>query len=926
MEQRLAIKPPYFEPAELAAELVALHAASAGDNAALRAALAARIKRLVKDARAAARAALDADVDGRRCARGLSAFTDAMITVLYEFTTCHVFPPGNRSTSERMAVVATGGYGRGLLAPRSDIDLLFLLPWKQTAWGESITEFMLYVLWDAGLKVGHAVRTVEQCVALAKSDMTVRTALLDVRFLLGSRDLFDDLEERYRDDVVRGTDLRAFFEAKLAERDERHERTGQSRYRVEPNIKDGKGGLRDLHTLHWLLKSMQLAGPYEKIEAQDVFSTAERRTFERCEGFLWTVRCQLHFVAGRAEERLSFELQPILAELLGYKQHGGLKRVERFMRHYFLIAREVGQLTLVACAALEMKQLKASPLRSGLLTPLTWQTRTRIRRMTDFRIESNRITVANRDVLRQNPANIIRLFQLAEQLDVPFHPDALRLVRESLKLIDDDLRRDKEANRIFLELLTARTGVERVLRGMNEAGVLGRFIPEFGRVVAMMQFNMYHHHTVDEHLIRSVGLLSQIEAGTLEDDHPLATQIIKDVDMENRRALYVAQFLHDIGKGRKEDHSLVGARIARTLCPRLGLTKAETETVAWLIENHLVMSVFAQSRDLNDPKTVSDFAAIVQSPERLRLLLILTVADIRAVGPGVWNGWKGQLLRNLYHETEPVLAGGHSKLARKERIEAAQERLRHALAGWKDEDIDRLITRFESDYWLRTAPDKQIARAQLCLEAEKKGAEFAFAVTTDAFTAVTELTVLARNAPRLLALFAGACAAAGADIMGAHISTTRDGYALDTFLLKREHAEADEKRRADRIGETMRKLIEGRTSMTALMARKKPLPARLDAFHVEPQCIINNTLSDTLTVIEVAGLDRPGLLYALTSALSDLELDINTAHITTYGERAVDVFYVTDLAGRKLTDERQREVVRNTLLAVLAGPAPAREA
>jgi [protein-PII] uridylyltransferase len=590
------------------------------------------------------------------------------------------------------------------------------------------------------------------------------------------------------------------------------------------------------------------------------------------------------------------------------------------MKHYFLIAKEVGELTLVIAAALELKQLKAQPAAEIHVPQQTWRDRALLRRRTDFRIENGRIGVANRDVFKRNPVNIIRLFRLAQEYGVEHHPETLRLVRHSLRLIDDRLRRDIEANRLFRELLTAKVGAEQALRAMNEAGVLGRFVPEFGRTVAMMQFNMYHHYTVDEHLIRSVGILSDIESGKLVEDHPLASQIFPDI--QNRRALYVAQLLHDAGKGHAEDHSIVGARLARELGPRLGLGPSETETAAWLVEHHLDMSTFAQSRDINDPKTIRDFAAVVQSPERLRLLLILTVADIRAVGPGVWNGWKGQLLRSLYYETETVLAGGHSKLANKNRLAAAELGLREALADWGEDEIDRFAARLHPSYWLRTETAKQAEHARLIARAEAEGKSFAYDVTSDAFTAVTELTVLAPNDKGLLALMAGACAAAGANIMGAHITTTRDGLALDTFLLQREHNERDEHRRAERIGETIEKLIAGRLKMEHLLrGRHQKLGRRIDAFTIVPEVNVSNSISEIFTVIEVSGLDRPGLLYALTSALAELGLDINSAHVATYGERAVDVFYVTGVDGRKVADEGWSRQIRERLLAVLAVPA-----
>ena len=909
---------PYFDPAGLRAELTGIFHAAGGDASKARPAIVDRLKALVKSSRAAARGQLEADGNGRRCARGLASFQDELIKLLFDYTAAHVYRATNPSDAERMSIVATGGYGREMLAPGSDIDLLFLLPYKQTPWGESVAEYMLYALWDLGFKVGHATRTVDQCIKMALADITIRTSLLDIWLIHGDASLFADLERRMRSDVIASTQ-RTFIDVKMAERDERHRRTGESRYRVEPNIKDGKGGLRDLHTLHWLSKYIYGSEVGEATLAAGVFTRAEIVTFRRCEDFLWTVRCHLHFLTGRAEERLSFDLQPPLAAKLGYKTHNGLKAVERFMKHYFLVAKDVGDLTTILCSALEMQQLKTRPGLSRILNPMTWRARRQIRTRTEFRVDNDRINVADKDVFKRDPVNLIRLFAQAEHHDAFLHPDAIRLIRSSLNLIDDKLRNDPEANRIFLELLTGRVNPADNLRRMNESGVLGRFIPAFGRVIALMQYNMYHSYTVDEHLIRTVGMVAEIEKGVSVAELPLSTEVIKTTQC--RRALYLAAFLHDIGKGRIEDHSVVGARVARELGPRLGLEAAETETVAWLIEQHLTMSNIAQTRDITDPRTIHDFAEVVQSPERLKLLLLLTVADIRAVGPATWNGWKGQLLRTLYYDTEPLVAGGHTQVERGRRVAEAQKALRAALSGSMPEaDIEHFVGRHYSDYWLKTETRKQVEHARLLARAEAEGKKLATDIGTDSFQAITELTVFAPNHPRLLALFAGACAAAGANISGAHISTTRDGFALDTFLLAREFDDdADEVRRGRRVADTIEKVLRGEVRLGPLLAKRKQVASVVNSFHVEPDVVINNALSDNFTVIEVAGRDRPGLLHELTSALSDLSLDIASAHIATYGEKAVDVFYVTDLLGKKVTAPPRQKSVKEKLIPVLAG-------
>jgi [protein-PII] uridylyltransferase len=910
-----------FDERAVVADLERLAEQHAGHEQELRRAVTQRLKAALATGRETAERLLLKDRQGRRCAERLCFMQDGIIRVLYEFAGRHLYPSQNPSEAERMAVIATGGYGRGLLAPGSDIDLLFLLPYKQTAWGESVAEAILYCLWDLGLKVGHATRTVDECIRQAKADMTIRTSMLEARFLLGDQKLFDEMVARFDKSVVQGSGPE-FVAAKLAERIERHRRAGQSRYLVEPNVKDGKGGLRDLHTLFWIAKYVYRVRDVAELTEQGVFDRQELKLFRRSEDFLWSVRCNMHFLAGRAEERLSFDIQREIAVRLGYTEHPGLKEVERFMKHYFLTAKDVGDLTAILCAALEDQQAKPAPVLSRVMAKFRPRGRRALPETEDFFDDSNRLTVAASDVFARDPVNLIRMFWLAQKHNLVLHPDALRAATKSLRLIDSDLREDPEANRLFLEILTSHDA-EIILRRMNETGVLGRFMRAFGRVVAMMQFNMYHHYTVDEHLLRCIGVLAEIERGSNEE-YTLANDLIRKIQPSHRRLLYVALFLHDIAKGRPEDHSIAGARIARRYCPRLGLSPAETETVAWLVEHHLVMSTLAQSRDLSDRKTIENFAAIVQSLERMKLLTILTTADIRAVGPGVWNGWKAQLLRTLYYETEPVLTGGFSEVNRGQRVALAQSELRAELKDWPPERIDAYIARHYPAYWLKVDLPHRVTHAEFVRAAEESGKSLATTFDFDMVRGVTEITVLAPDHPWLLSILAGACAVAGANIVDAQIFTTTDGRALDTISVSREfeHNE-DEARRAARIADTIEKALSGTLKLPEVVARRAVPKGRLKAFAVEPEVTINNQWSNRYTVIEVTGLDRPGLLYELTATLSKLNLNITSAHVATFGERVVDVFYVTDLLGAKISSPTREMTIKRALIQLFAPPAGA---
>jgi len=906
-----------FDSQRVAAAVDALAEKHAGREDVFRSSVAQMLKTELIAARAATQARLLKDRHGRRCAERLCFVQDEIIRILFAAATQHLYRSPVPSGAERMAVVATGGYGRGLMAPESDIDLLFILPYKQTAWGEQVAEAILYCLWDMGLKVGHATRSVDESIRQARGDVTIRTAILETRYLAGDKPLYDELVARFDKEVVQGT-AAEFVTAKLAEREERHRRAGQSRYLVEPNVKDGKGGLRDLHTLFWIAKYVYRVRDTDELMERGVFDAQEYRTFGRCADFLWSVRCNLHFLTGRVEERLSFDLQREIAVRLGYTSHPGMQDVERFMKHYFLVAKDVGDLTAILCAKLEDQQAKPAPVLSRFMARLRPGTaRRRVPDSDDFIVDNNRINLAAPDVFKHDPVNLIRFFRLAQKNNLAFHPDAMRTVTRSLKLVNTELRENPEANRLFMEILTSNDA-ETVLRRMNETGVLGHFIRAFGKIVSMMQFNMYHHYTVDEHLIRCIGFLQDIERGGNEE-LALASDLMRKIQPEHRPVIYIAVLLHDIAKGRPEDHSIAGAKVARRLCPRLGFSPGDTELVAWLIEEHLTMSTVAQSRDLSDRRTIENFATVVQSVEQMKLLTVLTTADIRGVGPGVWNGWKAQLLRSLYYETEPVLTGGFSEVNRARRVAAAQAEFRSAFTEWPETEIDAYIGRHYPAYWLKVELPRKIRHARFVRASEQAGHKLAINVGFDETRAVTELTILAVDHPWLLSIIAGACASAGANIVDAQIYTTTDGRALDTIAISREYdLDEDEGRRATRIGDMIEDVLEGKLRLPEAVARRAAGRGKPRPFVVEPEVTINNQWSELYTVIEVSGLDRPGLLYQLTTALSKLNLNIASAHVATFGERARDVFYVTDLLGAQINAPTRQAAIKSALLHLLS--------
>ncbi|MFI5017153.1 MAG: [protein-PII] uridylyltransferase, partial [Dongiales bacterium] len=881
------------------------------------------LKRALAQGRAEIRRRFEAEARaedaGLRVGHETCFLMDQLIRTLYDYTTQQVFPLANPSAGEHLALVAVGGYGRGELAPASDIDLLFLLPYKLTPHGEQVVEFMLYRLWDLGLKVGHATRSVDECIRQAKADMTIRTGLLESRFLWGDTKLFQELKRRFRREVATGNGL-DFVEAKLAERDQRHKRTGNSRYTLEPNIKEGKGGLRDLHTLYWIAKYLYQVDEVSALVERGVLSAAEVATFEKAAAFLWTVRCHLHYLAGRAEERLTFDLQPELARRMGYTDHAGTLGVERLMKHYFLIAKSVGDLTRIFCAAIEAAHQRRPFLRlPSLAFPGIGLRR---REIEGFAVEGDRLNVPDPELFTSQPINILRLFEVAQRRDLDIHPTALRLVTRHLKLVKQ-LRSDPEANRLFLAMLTSPKGPEITLRRLNEAGVFGRFIPDFGRVVAQMQYDMYHHYTVDEHTIFAIGMLHKIEQGELTEEAPIASTVVHEV--LSRRVLYLAVLLHDIAKGRGGDHSELGADLALRLCPRLGLSEEETEQVAWLVRYHLLMSNTAFKRDLDDPQTIATFAAQVQSLERLRLLLVLTVADIRAVGPKTWNNWKAVLLRELYWRTAEELSGGLSSAGVEIRAAAAMAALRQELADWGEAEIERHFARGPAAYWLAYDAPALARQARLVRRAEEEGAPLAIETRVDPPRGSTEVTVYAADRLGLFSDLAGAFALAGADIVDARIFTLTNGKALDSFTIQDAGGAFERPDKLARLAATIEHVItDSPGEGTRDIAIPPPaLPSRAELFPVIPRVLIDNRASAAFTVIEVNGRDRKGLLHRLTRALADLKLQIANAKVSTFGARAVDVFYVKDHFGLKIDDERRLKAIRERLMTVLAEPLPA---
>jgi [protein-PII] uridylyltransferase len=896
----------------LSAELNAL-AERSRDAAGATVDLQAILRRHLTEGRAEIRRRFEANPRGATAgldaAHEASFLIDQLIRCLYDYAVEKAYPLANPTSAEKLTLAAVGGYGRGELAPFSDIDLLFLLPYKLTPHSEQVVEFMLYRLWDLGLKVGHSARTVQECIRQAESDVTIRTNLLEARYLWGEQPLYDQFRARFKKEIVKGKG-EAFLKDKLAERKARHQRAGDSRYTLEPNIKEGKGGLRDLQNLLWIARFMYRVGSFAELIDQDLLTTQELSTYDKAINFLWTLRCHLHYLTGRPEERLTFDLQPEMARRLGYTDHAGLLGVERLMKHYFLVAKSVGGLTRYFLAAIDSKRMHRPFFRMPMLG-----LRRAEAEVEGFRTDGGQLNAPNTEWFSQHPIDMLRIFAVAQKHELGIHPVAMTWLTQAQRHVDG-LRNDPEANRLFLEILTNEKDPELTLRRMSEVGVLGRFIPDFGRVVAQMQFDMYHHYTVDEHSLKAIGILWRAERGELKAEVPITSSIVHQV--VSRRVLYLAVLLHDIAKGRRGDHSELGAEVAERLGPRLGLTAEETETVAWLVRHHLIMSNTAFRRDIEDPKTIADFVAIVQSVERLRLLLVLTVADIRAVGPKTWNGWKAQLLRELYNRAEELLSGGLITAGREARVEQVLKQLRAELPEWSDADFEAHVARGPAAYWLGFPLPNLVRQARLIRSAEMEHRSLSVDYTVDQWRAMTEVTIYVADWRGLVSQLAGALALSGASIVDARIFTLKNGMALDSFTVQDSNGGPfDTPARFARVAATVERVLKNPRKTLSELVNLPPGNPAVRSFPVVPRVLIDNKASATHTLVEVTGRDRRGLMHFLTRALTAQNLQISTAKISTFGHRVVDTFYVKDQFGLKIESETRLKAIREALTQVL---------
>lgn len=830
-----------------------------------------------------------------------SALVDKTIRALYGVVAKHNKTPQN----DLPCLIALGGYGRAELAPFSDIDLLFLTESSPSASVQKFIEVFCAAFWRTGLKLSHSARTQDDCTAFMQKDLHFLTSLLEKRHICGAKPVFVRLEKSLRAHIGHVT-AGTLITAKLAEQDARHRKMGDSRYTLQPNVKESKGALRDIHTLFWLANFLDGSRTPRDLAHLNVLTAQEAETLARAHDFFWRIRCHLHLHAGRADDRLTFDCQPDIAAAMGYAGKEANVRAENFMKDYFLMANETGNLTRILCADIEARALSVGGTAG-----------TRKIAHDDiiegFPVLNNRLTVSSAAQFRATPADMLRLFRASQTSGHDIHPDALRAVRNTLKKGTDALRADETAYAVFREILLDSKKSEHTLRRLNEANIITALLPDFSNIHAHMQYDMYHVYTADEHTIRAVGMMHALDNGDLAQDAALATTLFKTV--QSRPALYAAMFLHDIAKGTGGRHDEHGAKIALRLCPRLGLSGEETETCAWLVEHHLLMTMTALKRDMNDNKTISDFVAIVQSPARLKMLCILTTADIMAVGPDRWNSWKAGLLAELYHKSMEYMAGTPRDRAQDEPVIIAQKRVRR-LIGEKKRTLQYLSDYAPKYFWLSFSP-KTVARfvADLHTYVKEKDAPL-IRITPTAAEGYTEVFVYTPDRKGLFSTLAGAMAAAGASIVEARIFTLTDGMALDAFHVQSSTGGVYDN--AAYLQKTIRMALAGKLSPDDEIAlRRTAEPKRGRHFNVQPRVVIDNTASASNTVIEVNGRDKIGFLHGVTTALTQAGLQISAAKVTTFGARAVDVFYVKDAFGLKIINRDKLRAIEDALMSAL---------
>ena len=808
---------------------------------------------------------------------------------------------------DKIALIAVGGYGRGELHPASDIDLLILLKGNCHEQYASRIQGFLTFLWDIGLEVGQSVRSIKECIAEAKQDITVATNLMEARFLCGEQKHFLKLEKKIGPNKIWPS--RKFFQAKLEEQIQRHHRFGDTAYNLEPNIKENPGGLRDIQVIGWVAKRHFGAATLHDLLAHDFLNENELETLIECQNFLWRIRIGLHLLSGRREDRLLFDHQRALAKQFGYQDDEQRLAVEKFMKDYYR-------------TVLELNRLNEMLLQLFDEEILTKRERVRIKKINKrFHNRNGFLEACYEKVFEHYPFALLELFLIMAQ-----HPElrgvragTIRLIRDNCWRIDDDFRHDVRCQSLFMEIFKQPVGLTHELRRMNRYGVLAAYVPAFGKIVGQMQHDLFHVYTVDEHTMFLVRNLRRFTVAEFSHEFPLCSKIIKDIPKQE--LLYLAGFFHDIAKGRGGDHSELGAEEAIDFCKLHGLSHYDTNLVAWLIRNHLVMSTTSQRKDISDPEVINEFAEFVGSLEKLNYLYLLTVADIRATSPGLWNNWKDSLLMELYIATARAFRRGlENPIELSEKIAEIKASTLEALLK---EDVDeQAINRFwsnlEDDYFMRHSQDEIVCHTKALIGSRPEDLPLIL-LREQTHRGGTELFVCMPDAKYIFALITAGIERLGLNIIDARIITSKDGYALDTFILLESNGDAiSDPHRIEDIKLKLHSLLDKPTYENLLANQPgKSLSRQLKHFPITTEIKFHSDTRNLITIMEVITRDQPGVLARIAMALVECKVEILNAKIATFGERAEDIFYITDENNKPIDSVDHLNTLREKIIELL---------
>jgi len=821
---------------------------------------------------------------------------DILIDTLFACITADAIDGG--SLTERLTLVAIGGYGRGELNPYSDIDIMFLYSGKDQERIEAFAQKLLYFLWDMRLDVGYSVRTTADCIAMAKADLTVKTALLDSRYLVGNQPLYAELEKVLVSQIL-AKESDSFIREKMEELRKRRSKYGASIYILEPNIKEGEGALRDLHTAMWVAKIKYKVREPRELIIKGVLSEEELATYDAALSYLWRIRNELHFLAGRKKDQLTFDAQTAVAAFLGYKEHGRTVAEEEFMRDYYLHANRVEHFASVLIAKCAWREEKASkilgyftrrPLGNGLF------------------VLKGELVIPDETIIEKDPTLLIKIFEHAQRQGATLNLRVKTLIRNSLHLVNDKFRRSKEVNASFFAILRCEKGVVETLRLMHHLEFLNRFIPEFERIHCKVQHDLYHIYTVDIHSLFCVEELVALWTGEHAKTLPLLTQLAREVD--KRELLLLAVLLHDVGKGGGGRHAELGAEMMPTIARRMGLSKEDTERLEFLVLQHLLFAHIAQRRDLHDERMIVDFARQMQKSENLKMLYLLTYADIRGVGPDVWTDWKANLLQELYEKAYKVLERGDFRLeASSERVKKVKRLVVELLAddlpvAAVKEELQAMATR----NLLANAPKVLAEHVRTLIKLN--GTNLLVQVRHEQESGYTNVMICTYDVPGLFSKITGVMAANGLNILGAQIHTSSNGKALDILQVNSPQRQlVTDGARWRKVEEDLQQVLSGKAQVSALVEKRRKSTTLIEKSkpksRFRAKVDIDNEVSADYTVIDIYADDKIGLLYQITSALTELGLYIGVAKISTKADQVADVFYVKDIFGHKITVEEK---------------------